>query len=355
MATEHVEITMPASDTSKVVESPFTFTVYYDETDPAQAAIAGTCIGSERDIQCIPLSHCRGQLNAESDVADEVVAAGGNAQAIEISIPSPVLIMLTTLLTVDEMRHLASRGFKETRVFVPVQTQADIDNFKYASLVKEGSFYAIRYDDFFDYFPIQGMSAIKIAWNLLIWSGKMDVDPDARIAKHYNREIGSDLRLGMLVKHKSYFKAACEVVRSTSGVDLVDELIAYGRAIKHYDDNTLIVSLKSPITFTTMHGNTEVTIRAIYSVNETATLTSLDRVKPKMSDNDIIMIYQYNARKVANEPDGEKYIPGYSFVLYATNEKLELGQIANLLTGGEITSGFGWLTTSKFHKRFPAI
>lgn len=259
------------------------------------------------------------------------------------------------MLSIDDMKKLVNRGFKETRVFVPVKTQADIDNFKYSSLVDGKTFYAIRYDDFFDYFPIQGMSAIKAVWNMLLWSGKMDQDPDPRISKHYNSEIGSDLRLGMLAKHKSYFKAACEVVASNYGVDLVDELIAYGRAIKHYDDNTLIVSLKSPITFTAMNGGTELTIRAIYSTNESATLCALDRVKPKMTDNDVIMIYQYNSRIVALEPDGEKSIPGYSFVFYATNEQLDLNQLAHLMTGGEVASIGGWLPLVKFHKRFPAI
>ncbi|QKE50196.1 hypothetical protein F-VV10_0076 [Faustovirus] len=335
---------------ARVVESPFTFTVYYDETDPAQAAIAGTCIGADRGIQCIPLQHA-----VAASAADDVIAMGGNAQAIEISIPTPILIMLTTMLSVDDMKKLANRGFKETRVFVPVKTQQDIDNFKYSSLVDGKTFYAIRYDDFFDYFPIQGMSSVKIVWNMLIWSGKMDQDPDPRISKYYNSEIGSDLKLGMLVKHKSYFKAACEVVSSASGVDLVDELIAYGRAIKHYDDNTLIVSLKSPITFTVMLESTEITIRAIYSVNESATLSSLDRVKPKMSQTDVIMLYQYNSRRVALEPDGEKTMSGYSFVFYATNEQLNLGQLTHLITGGEISVGYGWLPLARFHKRFPAI
>jgi hypothetical protein len=348
---EAVKVEQPTTE-QRVIESPFTFTVYYDESDPAQAAIAGACMGAERGIQCIPLSHT-GSYN--NDVVDDAIAIGGNTQAIEVSIPSPVLIMLTTMLSVDEMKKLVSRGFKETRVFVPVKIQEDINNFKYSSLLDDKSFYAISYDDFFEYFPIQGMSAIKIAWNMLLWSGKMEQDPDTRISAHYNREIGNDLRLGMLTKYKSYFKAAFETVRSTLGVDKVEELISYGSAIRHYDDNTLIVSLKSPITFTVMNGSTEVTIRAIYTVNESAMLSALDRVKPKMGENDMIMLYQYNARKVAQEPDGEKVIPGYSFVFYATNEQLQIGQIVSAMTNSEVTNVYGWLPLAKFHKRFPAI
>lgn len=326
--------------TSVVVESPYTFTVYYDGDDPTQSAIAGCCAASREDIYCIPLEHS----------ADNTAI---NAQALDVTHPSPILIMLTTLLSVDEMKTLVSRGFHETRVFVPVSAQEDVDNFKYKDLINN-SFFAISYDDFFDYFPVQGMSSIKIIWNLLLWSGKMNPDKDNRINAHYNKDIGADLKLGMLIKYKSYFKAAYETVKSTLGVDKVEELINYGRAIKDYEDTNLIMSLKSPITFDVMFGTTECKIKAIYCVGFKATLGALERVKPKLNAGELIMLYQYSDNITdVKTPDVKS--PGYSFAFYTTDSKLNTSQLVALLTNDEVKLESGWLPHSKFHKRFPAI
>jgi hypothetical protein len=340
--------TLNSVDQPKTVESVYTFTVYYDIGDPAECAIAGCCMAARDDIICIPLAH-------DFD----------NASALDVVIPSPILIMLTTRLTVDEMAALVAKGFRETRVFVPTKSQSDISDFKYSSLLNDKSFYAISYDDFFDYFPIQGMSSIKIAWNLLLWSGKMNPDSDPRITAHYNKDIGADLKLGMLIKYKSYFKAAYETVKNTLGIDNVEELISYGRAIKDYEDTNLAMSLKQPINFNVMFGKVECTVKAIYCANFKATLGALERAGSKLKAGELIMMYQYQTSGTTtsnnisiNGDDADtnaKITPGYAFAFYTTDNTIDTPKLVALLTNDEVCLESGWLPLGKFHKRFPAI